>query len=67
MGEEQEVAEQEGPELLVAFRLPYTSAVQKLARTQAVRQRVKDQVLEKRVIYNNTSSCVTTCCRDMLL
>lgn len=45
--EEQEVAEEEGPQLPAAFGFVQAAAVQQLARPEAVGQRVEDQVLEE--------------------
>lgn len=44
--EEEEVAEEESPQLPAAFGFVKPAAVQQLARPEAVRQRVEDQVLE---------------------
>lgn len=45
--EEEEIAEEESPQLPAAFGLVQTAAVQQLARPEAVSQRVEDQVLEE--------------------
>lgn len=45
--EEEEVAEEESPQLPAAFGFVQAAAVQQLARPQAVSQRVEDQVLEE--------------------
>lgn len=47
MRQEQEVVEEEGPQLPGAFGFLEAAAVQQLARPQAVGQRVKNQVLER--------------------
>lgn len=46
MCEEEEVAEEESPQLPAALGFVKPAAVQQLARPEAVRQRVEDQVLE---------------------
>lgn len=46
--EEEEIAEEESPQLPAAFGFVQTAAVQQLARPEAVSQRVEDQVLEKK-------------------
>lgn len=47
MCEEQEIAEEESPQLPAAFGFVKPAAVQQLARPEAVSQRVEDQVLEE--------------------
>lgn len=46
--EEEEIAEEESPQLPAALGFVNPAAVQQLARPEAVRQRVEDQVLEDR-------------------
>lgn len=46
--EQQEVVEEESPQLPAAFGFVKPAAVQQLARPEAVGQRVKDQVLKQR-------------------
>lgn len=46
MCEEEEIAEEESPQLPAAFGFVKSAAVQQLARPEAVRERVEDQVLE---------------------
>lgn len=46
--EEEEIVEEESPQLPAAFGFVKPAAVQQLARPEAVRQRVEDQVLEGR-------------------
>lgn len=46
MCEEEEIAEEESPQLPAAFGLVKSAAVQQLARPEAVGQRVEGQVLE---------------------
>lgn len=45
--EEEEIAEEESPQLPAALGFVQAAAVQQLARPQAVGQRVEDQVLEE--------------------
>lgn len=45
--EEQEIAEEESPQLPAAFGFVKSAVVQQLARPEAVSQRVEDQVLEE--------------------
>lgn len=46
MRQEEEVIEEEGPQLPGAFGLVEAATVQQLARPEAAGQRVEDQVLE---------------------
>lgn len=47
MCEEEEIIEEESPQLPAAFGFVKSATVQQLARPEAVRQRVEDQVLEE--------------------
>lgn len=49
--QQEEVAEEEGPQLPGAFAFLEAAAVQQLARPEAVGQRVKDQVLEGVILH----------------
>lgn len=46
--EQEEIAEEEGPQLPAAFGFVQPTAVQQLARPEAVGERVEDQVLNER-------------------
>lgn len=48
MCEEEEVIEEESPQLPAAFGFVKPTAVQQLARPEAISQRVEDQVLKER-------------------
>lgn len=48
MCEEEEVIEEESPQLSAAFGFVQSAAVEQLARPEAISQRVEDQVLEER-------------------
>lgn len=48
MCEEEEIAEEESPQLPAAFGFLKPPAVEQLARPEAVSQRVEDQVLKER-------------------
>lgn len=48
MCEEEEIIEEESPQLPAAFGLVKPTAVVQLARPEAISQRVEDQVLEER-------------------
>lgn len=45
MCEEEEITEEESPQLSAAFGLVQPTAVEQLARPEAISQRVEDQVL----------------------
>lgn len=45
MCEEEEITEEESPQLSAAFGLVQPTAVEQLARSEAISQRVEDQVL----------------------
>lgn len=48
MCEEEEIIEEENPQLPAAFGFVKPAAVEQLARPEAISQRVEDQVLEER-------------------
>lgn len=54
--EQEEVVEEESPQLPAAFGFVKPAAVQQLARPEAVGQRVKDQVLKQRRANINSNA-----------
>lgn len=54
--EQEEVVEEESPQLPAAFGFVKPAAVQQLARPEAVGQRVKDQVLKQRRVNINSNA-----------